>query len=36
MANKYTAVAAHCWWQYALLQPTRRRTQQVCRLWCQL
>jgi len=30
------AMAAHCWWQYALFQPTRRRTQQVCRRWCQL
>jgi len=34
--DEYTTVAAHCWWQHALLQPTRRRTQQVCQRWCQL
>ena len=28
--------AAHCWWQYALLQLCRRRTQQVYRRLCQL
>ena len=31
-----TATAAHCWWQHALLQLSRRRTRQVCRRWCQL
>ena len=30
--GEHTTTAAHCWWQHALLQPFRRRTQQVCRL----
>jgi len=27
--GEHSTAAAHCWWQHALLQPTRRRTQQV-------
>jgi len=28
--SEHTAAVAHCWWQHALLQPSRRRTRQVC------
>jgi len=27
--SEHSTAAAHCWWQYALLQPTQRRTQFV-------